>query len=221
MVIIAPSILSADYSQLQQQMEIAEAAGADWFHLDVMDGHFVPNITFGPLMVKAVRKLTKLPLDVHLMISDPDSYVESFRDAGADRITVHAEASVHLHRSVRLVKESGAKVGVALNPATPVSCLEEILAELDLVLIMSVNPGFGGQTFITSSVAKIKKMAEMVQAIHPSLLIEVDGGVDDKTAAPVVEAGARVLVAGSAIFGAADISKALKSIRNTAENALT
>lgn len=217
MVLIAPSILSADFSKLFEQVKIAEEAGADWFHLDVMDGHFVPNITFGPLMVKAMRKLTKLPLDVHLMISHPDFYVQSFREAGADHITIHAEATQHLHRSVRLVKEVGAKVGVALNPATPVSSLEEILPELDIVLIMSVNPGFGGQTFIRTSLDKIRKISEMTRKVNPAILIAVDGGVDKHTTPAVIQAGAKVLVSGSAIFSAADIAGALKEIRGAAE----
>ncbi len=214
-IILAPSILSADFSKLREQVQIAEAAGADWFHLDVMDGHFVPNITFGPLMVEAMRKLTKLPLDVHLMIENPDSYVKAFQAAGADRIIIHVEATVHVHRSVHFAKDAGVKVGVALNPATPVSSLENILSEVDQVLVMSVNPGFGGQSFIPNTYDKIRRIADLIHQIKPAVLIEVDGGVDRNTAPQVVSAGASVLVAGSAIFGAPDISKALKEIRDS------
>lgn len=218
-IIIAPSILSADFSKLGDQVQIAEAAGADWFHLDVMDGHFVPNITFGPLMVAAMRKLTKLPLDVHLMIENPDSYIKAFCAAGADRISIHVEATAHLHRSVHVIKEAGAKVGVALNPATPVSSLENILSDVDLVLVMSVNPGFGGQSFIPNTLDKIRKIAGLIRQIKPSVLIEVDGGVDSQTAPQVVSVGANVLVAGSAIFGASDISKAFQEIRHAVREA--
>jgi ribulose-phosphate 3-epimerase len=219
MIILAPSILSADFSRLSEQVKIAEAAGADWFHLDVMDGHFVPNLTFGPLMVAAMRKLTQLPLDVHLMIENPDAYVGAFRDAGADRITIHVEAVAHINRSVRLVKELGAQVGVALNPGTPLVVLEEILHELDSVLLMSVNPGFGGQSFISTAVNKIQKLSEQIRQSQRSILIEVDGGVDRNTTPEVVKAGANVLVAGSAIFGAADIGKAIAEIRSAAVKA--
>jgi ribulose-phosphate 3-epimerase len=215
MIIIAPSILSADFSILKKQIQIAEAAGADWFHLDVMDGHFVPNITFGPIMVEAVNKITDLPLDVHLMIENPDLYVKQFREAGADIISVHVEATVHLNRTVNLIKSTGAKAGVVLNPATPINFLENVLDEADLVLAMSVNPGFGGQTFIPSVVDKIQHIAGLIKQSGRSVYLEVDGGIDETTAPKVVKAGANVLVAGSAIFGAPDIAKALKEMKES------
>ncbi|MFQ5750356.1 MAG: ribulose-phosphate 3-epimerase [bacterium] len=218
MIKIAPSILSADFSKLKEQISIAEEAGADWFHLDVMDGHFVPNITFGPFMVEAVRKITDLPLDVHLMIENPDLYIQQFREAGADIISVHVEATVHLNRTVNLIKNSGAKAGVVLNPATPTNFLENILKEVDLVLVMSVNPGFGGQTFISNVVEKINHLSKLIKQTGLSIIMEVDGGIDQTTTPKVVEAGANVLVAGSAIFGAQDIAKALKEIKTLALN---
>lgn len=215
MVKIAPSILTADFSILKDQLQIAEEAGADWFHLDVMDGHFVPNITFGPLMVEAVNKITDLPLDVHLMIENPDLYIEQFREAGADSISVHVEASVHLHRTVNLIKNNGAKAGVVLNPATPISFLENILNDADLVLVMSVNPGFGGQSFIPSVLEKIHRVAHLIKESGRDLFLEVDGGIDSHTAPKVVKAGANVLVAGSAVFAAPDIAKAIREIRDS------
>lgn len=215
MVKIAPSILTADFSILKDQLQIAEEAGADWFHLDVMDGHFVSNITFGPLMVEAVNKITDLPLDVHLMIENPDLYIEQFREAGADSISVHVEASVHLHRTVNLIKNNGAKAGVVLNPATPISFLENILNDADLVLVMSVNPGFGGQSFIPSVLEKIHRVAHLIKESGRDLFLEVDGGIDSHTAPKVVKAGANVLVAGSAVFAAPDIAKAIREIRDS------
>ena len=212
-MIIAPSILAADFAVLREQIQVVEEAGADWLHLDVMDGHFVPNISFGPLVVETVRKVSELPLDVHLMIEEPDRYIEAFRKAGADCITVHVEACPHLNRTVEHIKSNGARAGVALNPATPVSLLEDIVSEVELILVMSVNPGFGGQKFIPATVNKVARAQRLVQKAGKPVLIEVDGGIDAVTAREVVPAGANVLVAGSSIFGAADIAAALKEIR--------
>ncbi len=220
MIILAPSILAADVSLLREQVQLAEAAGADWFHLDVMDGHFVPNITFGPLMVEAMRKITRLPLDVHLMIENPDLYIRDFRAAGADSISVHLEAVTHLNRTVNLIKSVGAKAGVALNPATPVGFLEHLFDDLEIVLAMTVNPGFGGQRFIPNSLKKIERISELIKLSGRAIFLEVDGGVDNKTTAAVVKAGATVLVAGAAIFGANDIAGAVKKIKTLAQNAL-
>jgi ribulose-phosphate 3-epimerase len=197
---IAPSILSADFAKLGEQVKEAEAGGAQWVHVDVMDGHFVPNITIGALIVKALRPVTDMPLDVHLMIEKPELYVEDFAKAGADLITVHVEASPHLHRTIQQIKELGVKAGVTLNPATPLYSLTEILPEVDLVLIMSVNPGFGGQSYIPSSTAKIARLRKMLDDLGSHAELEVDGGVNPSTIAEVVNAGATVLVAGSAIF---------------------
>jgi ribulose-phosphate 3-epimerase len=197
---IAPSILSADFAQLGTQVKEAEAAGAEWVHIDVMDGHFVPNITIGPLIVKALRPITDIPLDVHLMIDQPERYVADFAKAGADVITVHVEATQHLHRTIQQIKELGVKAGVTLNPATPLSSLTEILPYVDLVLIMSVNPGFGGQSYIPASTAKIARLRTMLDEIGSDAELEVDGGVNPSTIAEVVGAGTTVLVAGSAIF---------------------
>lgn len=201
---IAPSILSADFARLADAVVEAEAGGADWVHVDVMDGHFVPNLTIGPPVVAALRRVTDLPLDVHLMIDAPERFVTAFADAGADILTVHLEATPHLHRTVQAIKQRGMRAGVSLNPATPVTLLEEILPDLDLVLIMSVNPGFGGQRFIPASTAKIAKVRQMLRAgglDHVEL--EVDGGISPATAGAVVTAGATVLVAGAAVFGGA------------------
>lgn len=197
---IAPSILSADFAHLGAQVAEAEAGGADWVHVDVMDGHFVPNLTIGPLVVQALRPVTTLPLDVHLMIEAPERYLEDFARAGADVLTVHWEACTHLHRTLQQIRELGVKAGISLNPATPVSVLEEVLSEVDLVLLMSVNPGFGGQSYIPSSTAKIRKLRQLMQECESAALVEVDGGVNAQTIREVVVAGADVLVAGSAVF---------------------
>jgi ribulose-phosphate 3-epimerase len=197
---LAPSILTADFARLGEQIQEAEAAGVDWFHLDVMDGHFVPNLSFGPLLVRAVRSVTGLPLDVHLMIEQPERYLADFAQAGADRLTVHVETCPHLHRTIEQIKQIGLKAGVTLNPATPLSSLEEILPEVDLVLVMSVNPGFGGQKYIPASTAKIARLRAMLDTIGSQAELEVDGGINADTIAEVVEAGATVLVIGSAIF---------------------
>ncbi len=197
---LAPSILSADFACLGEQVKVAAEAGADWLHVDVMDGHFVPNITLGPLVVRALRSATQLPLDVHLMIEQPERYLADFKKAGADGLTVHIETCSHLHRTIHQIKELGLKAGVALNPATSLSCLEEILPEVDLALIMTVNPGFGGQAYISSSTAKITRLRAMLNEIGSEAALEVDGGIDATTISEVIVAGATVLVAGSAIF---------------------
>ncbi|MFZ1984424.1 MAG: ribulose-phosphate 3-epimerase [Desulfatitalea sp.] len=215
MPLIAPSILSADFSQLGNEIRAVEKAGADWIHVDVMDGHFVPNITIGPLVVEAVRRSTTLPVDVHLMIKNPDAYIEAFVKAGADIITVHVETCPHLHRSIHLIKEKGAKAGAVLNPATPLSALEWLLADLDVVLIMSVNPGFGGQEFIVSSLEKIRRLRALINDRGLKTLIEIDGGVNSSTVADVVRAGADVLVAGSAVFGSRDYAQTIARLKSS------
>lgn len=218
MIKMAPSILSANFAYLQKEIQEVEQAGADWIHVDVMDGHFVPNITFGPLVVDAIRPHTKLPLDVHLMIEQPDKYIADFARSGADYISVHQEACPHLHRTIGLIKECGAKAGVVINPATPVSLIEPILPDLDLILLMTVNPGFGGQKFIHSVLSKIQQVKRLTETMGLSQIdIEVDGGVNIDTAALVAEAGANVLVAGSAVFGASDREKAISDIRQSAK----
>ncbi|MGM9932456.1 ribulose-phosphate 3-epimerase [Pradoshia sp.] len=213
MVKIAPSILSADFSKLGEEIKDVERGGADWIHIDVMDGHFVPNITIGPLIVEAIRPITKLTLDVHLMIDNPDQYIEAFAKAGADYITVHAEACTHLHRTIQLIKSFGVKAGVVLNPATPASVLEYVLEELDMVLLMTVNPGFGGQAFIPSVLDKIEQVRSMIDEKGLAVEIEIDGGVNPETARQCVERGATVLVAGSAIYNKADRKQAIADIR--------
>lgn len=200
-VMIAPSILSADFSRLGEEIRAVEEAGADCIHIDVMDGHFVPNITIGPLVVAAARKVTRLPLDVHLMISDPDRYVPDFIAAGADWISVHVEACTHLHRSLSLIRGAGKTVGVVLNPATSLSFLDHVLEMVDFVMLMTVNPGFGGQSFIPSSLQKIRTLRERLDACNPAAGIEVDGGIAPATIAAVAAAGANIFVAGSAIYG--------------------
>ena len=216
---IAPSILSADFARLADAVAEAEAAGADWIHVDVMDGHFVPNITIGVPVVAALRRVTRLPLDVHLMIEQPDRYVDAFVDAGADWLTVHQEASVHMHRTVERIRQLGARPGVSINPATPSSALSEILPYVDMVLVMSVNPGFGGQSFIPTSTAKIAGLRRELdeRGLWP-IELEVDGGISAKTAGEVVAAGATVLVAGAAVFNkAGSVAENIRSLRAAAE----
>jgi ribulose-phosphate 3-epimerase len=217
--LIAPSILSADFARLADEAAAVERAGADFLHIDVMDGHFVPNLTVGPPIVQALKKETKLPLDVHLMITNADAFIGEFARAGADYLTVHVEACPHLHRTVQSIKEQGVKAGVTLNPATPVYWLEEILPDVDLVLIMSVNPGFGGQTFIPSSLSKIRAVRKMLDRLGSQALLEVDGGVKVENAARVVEAGADVLVAGSAIFSSSDYAATIAALRGVKRTA--
>lgn len=213
MRLIAPSILSADFSKLGDEIKAVEAAGADWIHADVMDGHFVPNITIGPLVVEAVKRVTDLPIDVHLMIENPDNYIPAFAEAGASYISVQVETCIHLNRTVQLIKDCGARAGVVLNPATSLSSLEWVLENVDYALMMSVNPGFGGQAFIPSSLDKIKALRQQIQDRGLSVLIEVDGGVNENTIAQIASAGADVFVAGSAIFGSKDYQKTIKSFR--------
>ncbi|AIQ68529.1 ribulose-phosphate 3-epimerase [Paenibacillus graminis] len=221
MITIAPSILSADFAALGAEVAQAEASGGDWIHVDVMDGHFVPNITLGPPIVKAVKAHTSLPLDVHLMIENPERYIPEFAASGASVITVHAEACVHLHRVVHQIKELGLLAGVAINPGTPASAVREVLEDVDMVLVMTVNPGFGGQSFIPHTLKKIRQIREWAREVnHTSLRIEVDGGIAEATAPLVAEAGADVLVAGNAVFGRSDRAAAIKAIREAAEAAL-
>lgn len=201
---IAPSILSCDFARLGEEIRAVEAGGADWIHVDVMDGHFVPNLTIGPVVTAGARRATDLPLDVHLMIEDPDRYLEAFVDAGADVLTVHVEACRHLHRTVERIRQLGARAGVALNPATPLGAVEEIVGDLDLLLIMSVNPGFGGQKFIQGSLDKLARARRMLDEAGSPAELEVDGGVVAGNAAELARAGATVLVAGSAVYGHAD-----------------
>jgi ribulose-phosphate 3-epimerase len=217
---IAPSLLSADFAALGEAIARAERGGADLIHVDVMDGHFVPNITIGPPVVKALKRVARVPLDVHLMIEDPDRYVEAFISAGAASVTVHAEAVVHLHRTVHLIKSLGAQAGVALNPATPAAALEDIAGDLDYVLVMTVNPGFGGQTFIPRSESKVRAVRELLRRAGSRAPIEVDGGIDVQTAPGIVAAGADVLVAGHAIFGSPDPERAIRELRAAAQAAV-
>jgi len=214
MKLLAPSILSADLSNLLQQIRLVEMSGADWIHCDIMDGHFVPNITFGPMLVKAAKKCTKLPLDVHLMIENPDLYLEDFRNAGADIISVHFEEVTHLNRTVNRIKELGAKAGVVINPSTPVSSLVDIAEYIDLLLIMTVNPGFGGQSFISNSERRIKDAVELRKSLKVNFLIEVDGGISSKNISAVSKAGCDVFVAGSSIFNSENISAATTELKN-------
>jgi ribulose-phosphate 3-epimerase len=212
---IAPSILAADFTRLGSQVAEAEAAGADWIHIDVMDGRFVPNITIGPLVVEAVRRSTSLPLDVHLMILEPEKYIEAFAAAGADWLTVHTETCPHLNRTVQQIRDAGARPGVAINPATPLSALEEIVADVDLILIMSVNPGFGGQKFIEASVGRIARARQLLDRTGSQAEIEIDGGIEAHTTPRVVAAGATVLVAGNGIFKHPDgVAAAIAALRH-------
>ncbi|MBF4499899.1 ribulose-phosphate 3-epimerase [Savagea sp. SN6] len=219
MVKIAPSILSADFAKLGAEIQEVEAAGADWIHVDVMDGHFVPNITIGPLVVEAIRPVTKLPLDVHLMIENAEQYVETFAKAGADYITVHVEASPHLHRTIQMIRNAGAKPGVVLNPHTPIEAILPILSEVDLVLFMTVNPGFGGQAFIPEVLEKVAALRAIIDEKGYDIDIEIDGGINEETIQAAVRAGANVFVAGSAIFNKEDRAKALQGIRAAGERA--
>lgn len=214
MHLLAPSILSCDFSNLAQQIRLVEMGGADWLHCDIMDGRFVPNITFGPVIVEAAKKSTNLPVDVHLMIKDPDNFIEDFINVGADYISVHFEEVVHLNRTIARIKELGAKAGVVINPATPVNSLNDIAEYVDLVLIMTVNPGFGGQKFISNSIKRIQETFELRKKLDAKFLIEVDGGVNNKTIAKIKEAGCDVFVAGSAIFHSDNISAATAELKN-------
>jgi ribulose-phosphate 3-epimerase len=213
MKVIAPSILSADFSRLGNEIKAVESAGADWIHADVMDGHFVPNITMGPLIVEAIRRVTALPIDVHLMIENPDNYIPAFAEAGASLISVQVEASIHLNRSVQLIRECGARPGVVLNPSTPIQTLEWIIENVDYVLIMSVNPGYGGQSFIENSLDKVRMLRQLIQRKKLKTLIEIDGGVNQKTIADIAAAGVDAFVAGSAIFGSRDYQATINAFR--------
>jgi ribulose-phosphate 3-epimerase len=210
---IAPSILSADFSRLGEEIRAVELAGADWIHIDVMDGHFVPNISIGPAVVASLRKITKLPFDVHLMINHPERYIEAFASAGSDLITVHAEAASHLHRTIGSIRERNIKAGVSINPATPLSHIEPILPDIDMLLIMTVNPGFSGQKFITSGLAKIKQARDLISRNSFPALIEVDGGVTLDNIGSIANAGADILVAGSSVFGSGDYGKTIASMK--------
>jgi ribulose-phosphate 3-epimerase len=216
---IAPSILSADFARLADEVARVESAGADLLHVDVMDGHFVPNLTVGPPIVEALRKVTRLPLDVHLMITNPDAFIPEFAEAGATYLTVHVEACPHLHRTVQLIKERGVKAGVTLNPATALVTVEEILGDVDLLLVMSVNPGFGGQQFIPSVLDKIARARQLIDRAGGAAALEVDGGVKAENAARIIQAGADILVAGSAIFGSRDYDAAIQGLRRASGQA--
>lgn len=220
MIKIAPSILAANFSKLADEVKEVEAAGAKLIHIDVMDGHFVPNITMGPIVVEALRPVTDLPLDVHLMIENPDQYIEDFAKAGADYITVHVEACRHLHRTIQLIRSHGVKPGVVLNPHTPIETIQHILEDIDMVLFMTVNPGFGGQKFIHSVVPKIEQLSTIIKEKGLNVEIEIDGGINAETIIPCAKAGATIFVAGSAIYGKEDRSKALREIQLAGEQAV-
>ena len=218
---IAPSLLAADFARLGEEVAAIEAAGADWLHLDIMDGHFVPNISFGPGLVKALRKHARMPFDVHLMIAPADPYLAAFAEAGADLISLHPESGQHLHRSLQTIRGLGKKAGVVLNPATPVAAVAEVLDLLDLVLVMSVNPGFGGQSFIRSQLAKIAALRAMIEASGRDIALQVDGGVTAATAPDCIAAGADVLVAGTAVFGSTDYAAAIAGLRGANQGGAT
>ncbi|MGB2991783.1 MAG: ribulose-phosphate 3-epimerase [Paenisporosarcina sp.] len=220
MIKIAPSILAANFSKLAEEVKEVEQAGAKLIHIDVMDGHFVPNITMGPIVVEALRPVTKLPLDVHLMIENPDKYIESFAKAGADYITVHVEACPHLHRTIQLIRSFGVKPGVVLNPHTPIEAIQHVLEDIDMVLFMTVNPGFGGQKFIHSVIPKIKQLSDIIKERDLAIEIEIDGGITAETIVPCAEAGATIFVAGSAIYNQQDRTKALQDIQQAGERAI-
>jgi len=213
-IIISPSLLSCDFANIQRDVEMINASQADWFHLDVMDGVFVPNISFGFPIIEAVKKHAKKPLDVHIMIQHPDDYITTFKDLGVDILTVHYEACTHIHRTVQAIKQAGMKAGVALNPHTPVSLLSDIITDLDLVLIMSVNPGFGGQKFISNALNKVSEVRDIAKLKNPSLIIEVDGGVNLETGKQLVEAGANALVAGSFVFNSSNPSQTISDLKS-------
>ncbi len=215
---IAPSFLSADFGRLAEEIQAVGEAGADWIHIDIMDGHFVPNLTIGPAVVKALRKTTSLPFDVHLMIEDPDRYLDAFIDAGSDFLTVHVETATHLHRTVAGIREKGVRAGVSLNPATPVSLLEEILPDCDLVLVMTVNPGFGGQKFIPSMLPKIRKIRGMMSSLERPPILEVDGGITLDNIRQASLAGADVFVAGAAVFGSGDYAGTIRAMKGKLED---
>ena len=214
--LITPSLLAADFAKLGEEVRAVTAAGADWLHLDIMDGHFVPNISFGPGLIKALRRHTTIPFDVHLMIAPVDAYLQAFADAGADLISLHPEAGAHLHRSLQTIRGLGKKAGVVLNPATPIAAIEHVLDLCDLILVMSVNPGFGGQSFLESQLPKIEKLRRLIEASGRDIRLQVDGGVTAKTAPLCLNAGADVLVAGTAVFGAPDYAAAIKALRGAA-----
>ncbi len=213
-VLISPSVLSADFTRLGDEIRSVEEAGADWIHIDVMDGHFVPNITIGPMIVSAVKRVAHVPLDVHLMISDPDAFLEDFHAAGADILTVHPEATCHLHRTLTRIRELGMKAGAALNPSTGLYAVEHVLSELDVIMLMTVNPGFGGQSFIRTMLPKIRALRNMVDNSGYNIMIEVDGGVSPETAGPLIKEGADVFVAGSAVFGHPPYQDVIRKLRS-------